>query len=176
MTTMETMGTDDAAEREAARLALEGTPLQRTAMALRAGLALIRDPDDTRQVFTLGLLVNRRTYPTFLARLTADDEGAAALRERPAIDSRSVDFDALRALPDGTLGREYVRFLDTHRLDPDLFQRPPRPRPMCPATSPSECGRSTTSGTCSPGTPPTCAARSRSRRSPGRRPGSRARG
>ena len=125
-----TMGTretaaEDPTEREAARLAREGTPLERAAMALRAAAALLRDPDDTRQIFYVGLVVNRRTYPRFLARLTEDDEGARLLRERPAIDSTAIDYGALRALPDGTLGREYVRFLDAHGLDPDLFQAPP---------------------------------------------------
>lgn len=125
--TMGTPGTtgEDATEREAARLAIEGTPIERAAMAFRALAALIRSPEDTRQVFYVGLLVNRRSYPQFLARFTTDDEGARLLRERPAIDSRSLDFDALRALPDGTLGREYVRHLDSQGLDPDLFQAPP---------------------------------------------------
>lgn len=117
-------GADDA-EREAARLALDGTPIERAAMAARAMRRLIEDPDDTRQVFYVGLLVNRRTYPMFLARFTTDDEGARLLRERPAIDSAHVDYDALRALPDTTLGGAYVRFLDANGLDPDLFQPPP---------------------------------------------------
>lgn len=116
---------EDAGEREAARLALSGTPLERAVTALKALLALVADPNDTKQVFYIGLLVNRRRYPEFLARFTTDDEGARLLRERPAIDTAHVDFDALRALPDGTLGREYVRFLEVHGLDPDLFQPPP---------------------------------------------------
>lgn len=115
----------DAAEREAARLALEGTPVERATMAVRALRALMEDPEDTRQVFYVGLLVNRRTYPEFLARFTTDDEGARLLRERPAIDSAHVDYDALRALPASTLGGAYARFLDAHGLDPDLFQPPP---------------------------------------------------
>ena len=116
---------DDPAEREAARLALHGTPLERARTAYRAMRALIADPDDTRQVFYIGLVVNRRSYPQFLARWTSDDEGARLLRERPAIDSQHVDFDALRALPETTLGGAYVRYLDANGLDPDLFQPPP---------------------------------------------------
>lgn len=115
----------DAGEREAARLAIEGTPIERAAMAVRAMRRLIADPDDTKQVFYVGLLVNRRTYPYFLARFTTDPEGARLLRERPSIDRANVDFDALRALPETTLGGAYVRFLDANGLDPDLFQAPP---------------------------------------------------
>lgn len=115
----------DAVEREAARLAIEGTPLERAAMAARAMRRLIADPDDTRQVFYVGLLVNRRTYPLFLARFTTEDEGARLLRDRPSIDRAHVDYDALRALPETTLGGAYARFLDANELDPDLFQAPP---------------------------------------------------
>jgi ubiquinone biosynthesis protein COQ4 len=117
--------TTDPREKEAARLAMYGTPIERAAMAARSLEALLRDPEDTKQVFYLGLLVNRRSYPVFLARFTTDDEGARLLRERPAIDSRHVDFAALRALPPDTLGGAYVRYLDENGLDPDLFQAPP---------------------------------------------------
>jgi ubiquinone biosynthesis protein COQ4 len=94
-------------------------------MAWRALRALLRDPNDTKQVFYLGLLVNWSRYPAFLARLTLDEEGARLLREKPAIDSRRVDLEALRELPADTLGGAYVRFLDRRGLDPDLFQAPP---------------------------------------------------
>jgi ubiquinone biosynthesis protein COQ4 len=109
----------------AARIAIAGTALQRTALAARAVRNLLRNPDDTRQVFLIGLATSRFTLPRLLTRICMEDEGARMLREQPAIDSAHVDFEALRGLPDGTLGREYVRFLDANRLDPDLFQRPP---------------------------------------------------
>lgn len=112
-------------ELAAARAALTGTPLERARIATRALLSLLRDPNDTRQVFLLGISTNRRSFPRLLARIAMTDEGGEMLRERPSIDSRHVDYAALRALPDGTLGREYARFLDDNHLDPDLFQSPP---------------------------------------------------
>ncbi len=113
------------AELTAARIALEGSSLEKLALSVRALTAILRDPDDTRQVFLLGLSANARRLPWLLAQFARDDDGDRLLRERPAIDSRTVDWDALRALPDGTLGREYARYLDEHHLDPDLFQAPP---------------------------------------------------
>ncbi len=112
-------------ELEAARIALSGTALERARLGAIALSKLLANPKDTHQVFLMGLLLNRGHYPEFLARLTLDDDGGRLLRERPTIDSRHVDLDALRALPDGTLGREYVRYLESHELDPDLFQEPP---------------------------------------------------
>ena len=113
-----------AEDREAARVALQGTSLERAKLVVNAIRSLLQDTNDTRQVFRIGLVLARRGYPMFLTKLTLDDEGARLLRERPAIDSSAVDFDHLRALPETTLGGAYVRFLDRHGLDPDLFQRP----------------------------------------------------
>jgi ubiquinone biosynthesis protein COQ4 len=115
----------DVQERQAARIALEGTRLERARVGAKALVNLLRDPDDTRQVFHLGLVANASSWPRFLARFAASEAGAALLRERPSIDSRSVDFAALRTLPEGTLGREYSAYLERHGLDPDLFQAPP---------------------------------------------------
>lgn len=46
-------------------------------------------------------------------------EGPRILRERPRISSRTADPARLRGLPDGTLGREYVRFLGAQRVTAD---------------------------------------------------------
>lgn len=45
----------------------------------------------------------------FTARLT---DLRFPFRERPRIRLSTLDMDRLRGLPDGTLGREYVRFLE----------------------------------------------------------------
>ncbi len=57
-------------------------------------------------------------------RLRADGEGRRLLEERPRIDSEHVDFDRLAALPAGTLGHEFVRFLRDHGITPDSFRHP----------------------------------------------------
>jgi ubiquinone biosynthesis protein COQ4 len=59
------------------------------------------------------------------ARLAVEPAGQRLLAERPQIDSRHVDFIALAALPDGTLGREYVRLLTDYGITPDSFRPPP---------------------------------------------------
>jgi ubiquinone biosynthesis protein COQ4 len=57
-------------------------------------------------------------------RLQNDLEGRRLLAERPRLDSNHVDFEALAKLPDGTLGREFVRFLAEHGITPDSFREP----------------------------------------------------
>lgn len=107
------------------QLALAGTKSDRIALAIRAGLGLALNPKDTQQVFYLASAVDRRKLPLIAARLENDAGGQALLQEQAAIDTTSVDFDALRALPDDTLGGAYVRALDSQGLSPDLFKRPP---------------------------------------------------
>ncbi len=111
-------------ESEAADLALASVA-ERARLAWRAGIALALDPSDTQQVFYLAQALDRPTLPRIAARLAALPAGRELLRARPAIDSRSVDLAALRALPANTLGGAYVRVLDENGLDPDIFQRPP---------------------------------------------------
>jgi ubiquinone biosynthesis protein COQ4 len=60
-----------------------------------------------------------------VARLSLDADGARLLAERPRIDRTNVDFDALERLPDGTLGREYARFLRDNGITPEPFEVTP---------------------------------------------------
>lgn len=114
-----------AEERAAARVALTGSRVARLRVGARALCDLLRDPNDTTRVFLLGIVANAHRFPELLARFALDEDGARLLREQPSIDTAHVDFAALRALPEGTLGRAYVRHLDDEGLDPDIFQAPP---------------------------------------------------
>jgi ubiquinone biosynthesis protein COQ4 len=112
-------------EAEAVRLALEGRFFPRMRLALRALHRLRKNPNDTRQVFVLSLAVSGSHLPVLLTKFLSSQSGVELLSRRAAIDSTSVDYDMLRALPADTLGGAYVRFLDDNGLDPDLFQAPP---------------------------------------------------
>jgi ubiquinone biosynthesis protein COQ4 len=85
--------------------------------ALRAVVALARNPDDTAQVFTLiEALSGVRTPQWIVRRLAATSEGAQLLRERPDIVRQLADREALRRLPDDSLGRAYLRFVDAEGI------------------------------------------------------------
>jgi ubiquinone biosynthesis protein COQ4 len=112
-------------EERAVRIALSENDWARLALAGRSLFRLLRDPDDTRQVFFVGIALNGPKLPALLGRIAMDPAGLALLCERPRLDSSSVDWAHLRALPADTLGGAYVRYLDDHQLDPDLFQPPP---------------------------------------------------
>ncbi|RUS14829.1 ubiquinone biosynthesis protein Coq4 [Endogone sp. FLAS-F59071] len=52
-------------------------------------------------------------------RMLQDPTGRRILRERPKINSWTIDLVRLRELPDGSLGREYMRWLDAEGVSPD---------------------------------------------------------
>lgn len=56
--------------------------------------------------------------------IEASAEGRRLLATRPRLTTREVDFDGLRGLPEGTLGRSYADHLDRCALDPDALSVP----------------------------------------------------
>jgi ubiquinone biosynthesis protein COQ4 len=91
----------------------------------RSLATLARDPGRLDVVLVLALTVNLPALGRGLARVQLDEAGRRMLEERPRIDRASVDFAALTALPDGTLGREYARFLADNKISPEPFETMP---------------------------------------------------
>jgi ubiquinone biosynthesis protein COQ4 len=91
----------------------------------RTLFTLARDPGRLDQVLLLAQTVNLAALARAVERIDDDPAGRALLADRPRIDRSHVDFDALARLPDGTLGREYVRFLTDNGITPDAFEEAP---------------------------------------------------
>lgn len=101
------------------------TVSERARTVVRTLATLARDPGRLDQVLVLAQTVNLPAVVRAVGRLEKDGVGQALLDEKPRIDRAHVDFDALRRLPDGTLGREYARFLDDNGITPDAFEKLP---------------------------------------------------
>jgi ubiquinone biosynthesis protein COQ4 len=95
--------------------------LSRARTASLALYTLARDSRRLDQVLALNVSVNMGTARRGVADLKDDAEGKALLRDRPRIDGTTVDLDAMEKLPDGTLGREYARFMKENGITPDAF-------------------------------------------------------
>ncbi len=101
-------------------------PLRQRARTVARTLGtLARDPGRLDQVLALAEAVNLPAVARAMERIDEDPAGRALLRDQPRIDREHVDFDALRRLTDGTLGREYLRFLDDNGITPDVFANLP---------------------------------------------------
>jgi ubiquinone biosynthesis protein Coq4 len=86
---------------------------------LQAGTAFVRLAQDMSrldEVFRLGDgLVDEETMRLMSTSARSHETGRRALAERPHVH---LDLKALRALPTGTLGREYALMMDRNGLDP----------------------------------------------------------
>ncbi len=88
-------------------------------LAFKALVGLARDTSRTDHVFTIISALSgdalERTYQSF--RRTS--YGQRLLRERPSLAARLADEEWLRAMPDGSLGREYLKFMTRSRITSD---------------------------------------------------------
>jgi ubiquinone biosynthesis protein COQ4 len=89
---------------------------------LRAGralAALLRNPDDLPQVFTLIDSMSGTAPHRLLFGFKRSESGARLLRDRPDIVPLLADKERLRALPAGSLGRAYLAFIESEQISPE---------------------------------------------------------
>ena len=91
-------------------------PPLRPLAALRAVGRLLRDPEDTRQVFKVMAALRGRTGQRFFDRFAHSPVGAAVLADRRQLLDRLQDQHALAELPEGSLGRAYLAFMREENL------------------------------------------------------------
>lgn len=78
--------------------------------------ALMRDPGDVSQVFRIINALPGHAFERVVRRMKQSESGRKILRGQPELMRRLADRDYLAALPDGSLGREYLRFMDDENL------------------------------------------------------------
>jgi ubiquinone biosynthesis protein COQ4 len=101
--------------------------MQRWKLAIGLLRKVLGNPEDTEQVLVfLGVINSGRSTQRRIERFFGDPAGEALYAEHRALDSRTVDLDVLAALPEGTLGHTYARFLRSHGLTPEVFDGAPR--------------------------------------------------
>jgi ubiquinone biosynthesis protein COQ4 len=89
---------------------------------VRVAQAVVRvmaDSTKTHEIHRVEEITGRPRYRRLLAEMAASDEGRRILELRPELSSDHVDYDALRALPETTLGGAYVRHLDRNHITAD---------------------------------------------------------
>src|SRR5438045_1300544 len=84
--------------------------------AYRAVRKLMQNREDTRQVFLLIDALRGKTTLRQLARFRQTEFGQRALAERRRLFDRLEDWETLKALPAGTLGRAYYEFMESENL------------------------------------------------------------
>lgn len=87
-----------------------------TPRALAAIRALLANPDDLPQVFTLIEELSGNTLARIERRMQKDQSGRRLLQDRPDVVKLLTDRDALRRLPEGSLGRTYLDFVESEGI------------------------------------------------------------
>lgn len=85
-------------------------------VAWRALRQLFQSPERTELVFVIIRALSGNSLERTYHRVMASPEGRATLAENRSLLDVLSDLERLRALPDGTLGREYARFMDEQGL------------------------------------------------------------
>jgi len=87
--------------------------------AWRALRNLMRDPDDTSQVFEIIDSLAGRSFENSFKRFRRSPHGPRLIEEQPDIVTLLNDRDALGAMPAGSLGRAYLDFVIREELTPE---------------------------------------------------------
>jgi ubiquinone biosynthesis protein COQ4 len=80
--------------------------------AFRSMRELFDDPDDTEKAIDFFYAIGRREFERNFQRFAASAAGRALLVERPSIAGAMADREALSRMPEGSLGRAYLVFLE----------------------------------------------------------------
>lgn len=80
---------------------------------------LLANPDDTQQVFVIISALSGHSPRRMLRRLARDATGARLLASRSSVLPLLLDRAALRLLPEGSLGRAYLAFVESEGITAD---------------------------------------------------------
>ncbi|XP_071981592.1 ubiquinone biosynthesis protein COQ4 homolog, mitochondrial isoform X2 [Engystomops pustulosus] len=94
-------------------------PLQKMLLSAGSAFMSLYDPYRHDMIAVLGETTGILALQNMRERMRNDPEGAQILQERPRIRMSNLDIAHFRELPDGTFGREYIRFLDVNKVTPD---------------------------------------------------------
>ncbi len=101
------------------------SPLVRWKRAAQALARVLANPEETDQVLVFSAMINAASMTDRMETFFADPAGMRLFAEHMTIDSKTVDLDALLALPADTLGHAYAVFLTSRGLTPEVFDGPP---------------------------------------------------
>ncbi|KFV64075.1 hypothetical protein N307_02435, partial [Dryobates pubescens] len=95
------------------------SPLQKALLAAGSAVMALYDPYRHDMVAVLGETTGCLALRSLRDKMKHHPEGYRILQERPRIRLSTLDMARLQGLPDGSLGREYVRFLEHNKVSPD---------------------------------------------------------
>ncbi|XP_030750897.1 ubiquinone biosynthesis protein COQ4 homolog, mitochondrial [Sitophilus oryzae] len=92
---------------------------QRSVLTLGSAAISLLNPHRGDMIACLGETTGEQALKYMKRCMEASVEGSDILREQPRINTKSVDFDYLKSLPNDTLGYMYFKFIQTNKVTPD---------------------------------------------------------
>ncbi|KAF5909443.1 ubiquinone biosynthesis protein COQ4, mitochondrial isoform X2, partial [Clarias magur] len=98
---------------------IQTNPIQKALLAVGSGVAALQNPYRHDMVAVLGETTGHFALLKLKYRMSNDPEGYIVLTKRPRIRLSTLDLSWMSTLPDGSLGREYLRFLEENDVTPE---------------------------------------------------------
>ena len=95
------------------------TPKIRPLAALVGVTKLIGNKEDTRQVFDIVYALAGRSYKRVFEQFSGTPHGRRVVTGETSTVERLCDKEWLRSLPEGSVGRAYLKFMESENLTPD---------------------------------------------------------
>ncbi|KAL4075068.1 coenzyme Q biosynthesis protein Coq4-domain-containing protein [Scleroderma yunnanense] len=95
------------------------TPFENAFLAVGSALMAFIDPRRGDMVAACGETTAGSTLIKLRDAMLDSREGRRILKDRPRVNSKTLDIEALGSLPDNTFGKAYVRWLQACKIDPD---------------------------------------------------------
>ena len=93
--------------------------LQKAILAAGSAAVALGDPWRADMVAVNAEVTGRRALTSMHRRMLQDPEGREILKDQPRINTKTVDFDALKSLPPNTLGHSYAAYCEEQKITPD---------------------------------------------------------
>lgn len=98
--------------------------LTRVRLGYQALLIAKDDPGNPEAGALINDCFEQEVYARLATLMRQDPRGRRLLEERPSLQGDEVDLEALRALPEGTLGHELARYYEEHGIAPFTTTQP----------------------------------------------------
>lgn len=87
--------------------------------ALQAVTRLVRNKEDTTQVFEISNALSRGSHNKLFARFVRSAYGRRVVEDNIKMENILGNFDKLRTMPEGSFGRSYLEFMESGELTPE---------------------------------------------------------
>lgn len=98
---------------------IQTSAFQKLALSVGSSVISLLDPSRGDMIAILGETTGERALSYMLTKMQESLEGQEILKEKPRINSKTVDLSRLQSLPQGTVGKIYSDFLEKNKVTPD---------------------------------------------------------